>query len=65
MNVIDQMAARKEPATLTRIRNGSGISRDRTDKALERLRLKTKSKSLTCRSYQATGRKRQSVSAQG
>ena len=39
MVLIDRLAADSEVATLNRIRNGSGLSRARTDAALERLRL--------------------------
>jgi hypothetical protein len=38
MTTIDRLAA-DGPATLTRIRDGSGLSRTRTDRSLERLRL--------------------------
>lgn len=40
LNLIDQIVRLGEPATLTRIRNGSGLSRQRTDSALERLRIR-------------------------
>ncbi len=36
--LIDNLTAQGEVATLNRVRNGSNISRDRTDKALERMR---------------------------
>lgn len=40
MGVVDQLARDGEPATLTRIRNGSGIPKERNDAAIERLRLR-------------------------
>lgn len=39
MATLDKIVAGEEPATLKRLRDGSGLSRDRTDCALERLRL--------------------------